>query len=340
MRNVEKVAYFGNKTSNFSGTKSTIETLEPLLAEITEIKTYSDKKSKLLRLFDMVKGFFKDGLGADIIIIDVYSTTAFLYAEILGFLSRVYKKRYVLVLHGGNLPFVYPKRKSRFKVLFNSAKYVVAPSYYLKNFFDGEGFKIQLIPNIIELEQYPYLERKKIRPRILGIRGFKSAYNPLMTLEAVKILRDRGIFVELTLLGNQDEEHYQEVIVYIKTYELDDRIKLRPKQEKLVWIEESQNFDIMVSNPLIDNTPVSIIEGMALGMCVITTNVGGVPDLVTDHQEVLYVESENSTDLANKISKLLADKNLANTLSKSARKKAEQFDWNTVKPLWKKLLVE
>lgn len=336
----DKLVYFGNKTSGFQKSKSTLETLEPLMAEIVDIKTYSHKKSKLLRLLDMLKGFFSCGLRADIIFIDVYSTMAFLYAEILGFMSRLFQKKYVLILHGGNLPYVYRKRKNRFKILFKGANYIVAPSHYLKNYFEGVGFSIQMIPNIIELKQYPYLERNKVRGRILGLRGFKSAYNPLMTLRAVNILSKRNIFVELTLLGNRDEEHYWEVLDYIKNNSLEDQITVLPKLEKSEWIEASRNFDIMVSNPLIDNTPVSIIEGMALGMCVITTKVGGVPDLVKDYQQVLFVESKDSENLADKISELIMDSELAHSLSKSGRKKAEQFDWNAVKPLWKNLLYK
>lgn len=337
---MKKVVYFGNKTSGFQNVKSTLETLEPLLAEIVEIETYSHKKNKLLRLLHMLRGFIFKGLSADFIIIDVYSTTAIIYAEMLGFMSWIFRKNYILVLHGGNLPEVYSKDKKRIKWMLNHAKNIIVPSHYLKNYFEGKGYTVKLIPNIIQLENYPFLKRCKIRPKILALRGFKPAYNPMMTVKTVEILRSRGIFVELRLLGNSAEDHYAEVLGYIEDNKLQDHIIVLPKQEKSVWIDESKGFDIMVSNPVIDNTPVSIIEGMALGMCVITTNVGGVPDLVHDYQEVLYVETDDSIGLANKIVELLSDEKLALGLSSRARIKAEQFDWRHIKALWQEILYD
>ncbi|MBU2907272.1 glycosyltransferase family 4 protein [Arenibacter algicola] len=335
---MKKVVYFGNKTSGFQGTKTTLETLEPLLSEIVDIKSYSHKKNKLFRLLHMIMGFLRNVNTADYIIIDVYSSTALRYAEIIGYLSRVFNKNYILVLHGGNLPKVYDKLEQRINRLFDGARHIIAPSHYLQSFFESKGFTVQLIPNVIELEQYPYLKRTKIRPKILALRGFKPVYNPMMTVKAIKTLKEQGISPELRLLANSDEEHYNEVLNYIKDNKLQDCITVLPKQKKTVWIEESKNFDIMVSNPIIDNTPISILEGMALGMCVITTNVGGVPYLVKDEEEVLYVESDDSKGLADKISELLTDNNMAIKLSTNARRKAEQFDWISVKTLWEKLL--
>ncbi|MBD0778094.1 glycosyltransferase family 4 protein [Maribacter sp. ANRC-HE7] len=335
---MKKVVYFGNKTSKFQSAKSTLETLEPLLSKIVHIRTYSDKVNKLFRLFDMLMGFLTNVRAADHIVIDVYSTKALIYAEMIGLLSRIFKKNYILVLHGGNLPAVFSQGKKAMKYLFNGALHIVAPSHYLKTFFETKGYTVQLIPNIIQLEQYPYLERAKVRPKILALRGFKKVYNALMTVKAIHILKKRGIPVELRLLGNTDEEHYNEVVTYVSEHNLQDCVTILPKQEKSVWIEESKDFDIMVSNPIIDNTPVSMLEGMALGMCVITTNVGGVPYLVTDHKEVLYVASNDATGLADKIQELITDEKLAHGLSQQGRLKAEEYDWNHVRGQWEKLL--
>lgn len=336
---MKKVVYFGNKTSGFQSTKSTLETLEPLLSEIVEIHSYSDKKNKLVRLLHMFIGFLSHVGAANTIVIDVYSSAAIRYAEMIGFMSRIFRKNYILVLHGGNLPEVYVRKEKRIKRLFNNASHIIAPSHYLKSFFESKGYAVQLVPNIIQLEQYPYLKREKIRPKLLALRGFKPAYNPMMTVKAVEILKTRGIYTELRLLANYDEEHYDEVMDYINKKNLQDCINVLPKQEKLVWIAESKNFDIMVSNPVIDNTPVSLIEGMALGMCVITTNVGGVPYLVKDNEEVLYVTSDDEIGLADKISELLSSQELASKLSQQGRSKAEEYDWVHVRNQWKKLLA-
>ena len=95
----------------------------------------------------------------------------------------------------------------------------------------------------------------------------------------------------------------------------------------------------MVSNPIIDNSPVSIIEGMALGMCVITTAVGGVPFIFEDEKNALFVENNDAKGLADKISLLLNSKEMEQDLSKNGREVAEKYDWGQVQELWKSVLI-
>ena len=81
---------------------------------------------------------------------------------------------------------------------------------------------------------------------------------------------------------------------------LENNIYVKDKMPLEKWIKISKDYDIMVSNPIIDNTPVSLIEGMALGMCIISTNVGGVPHLV-DENNCILVENNNIYELSENI---------------------------------------
>ena len=99
------------------------------------------------------------------------------------------------------------------------------------------------------------------------------------------------------MLGNPDESLYDEVIDYISANKLENNIVIKNKLPIKQWVKLSKDYDIMVSNPNIDNMPVSLIEGMALGMCLISTNVGGVPYLVDDKNCVL-IEKNNAKQLS------------------------------------------
>lgn len=315
-----------------------METLEPLFSEFVEIKSYSSKKGKASKLLDMVFHFFTEGLSSNKVIIDVYSTSAFYFAWILGFLSFLFNKKYILFLHGGNLPNRYKSNPKLTNFLFKNAYKIVAPSHYLKSFFEKYNFDVQYIPNIIELADYQFKERKNIKPKLLALRGFGKPYNPIMTLKAVNELQNKIPEIELLMLGNPDEYYYNQVIDYINKYKLESSVTVLNKMPKQDWIELSEEYDIMISNPVIDNTPVSIIEGMALGMCVISTKVGGVPFLV-DENEVVLVESNNEKQLVNVVRKLLDDDKLVNNLSLNSRKKAQNFTWEKIESQWKNILI-
>jgi len=333
-----KIVYFGNKQEKNKSTTSVMETLVPLWSKFSEVKSYSSLNNKILKMIDFIFHFFKDGLKANMIVIDVYSTSAFYFAFILSFLSIVFNKKYMLFLHGGNLPNRQKQNPKLVEFIFSKAHKIVAPSYYLKSYFEEKGFQVEYIPNSIELSLYPFQERKICQPNLLAIRGFGKPYNPLMTLKALANLVNVIPEIQLCMLGNESEFYYQDVIDFIKINNLKNHITILPKMPQSKWIALSSQYDIMISNPIIDNTPVSIIEGMALGMCVITTNVGGVPYLVTNQKNALLVDNNDDENLSKQIEELCNNHNMANLISKNARDKAEEFNWENIKPLWKNTL--
>ncbi|MBT8272178.1 MAG: glycosyltransferase, partial [Bacteroidia bacterium] len=78
---------------------------------------------------------------------------------------------------------------------------------------------------------------------------------------------------------------------------------------------------------------------MALGLSVVSTNVGGVPYLVQDHYEGILVEKNNLDGMVQAILNIVIDQNFANEIARNARKKVEQFDWGMVKRAWLDVLV-
>ena len=59
-------------------------------------------------------------------------------------------------------------------------------------------------------------------------------------------------------------------------------VKFTGKLEKNEWIKISADAGIFINTSNIDNTPVSLMEAMALGLPVVSTNVGGIPYLIED----------------------------------------------------------
>jgi len=80
------------------------------------------------------------------------------------------------------------------------------------------------------------------------------------------------------------------------------------------------------------------MEAMAAGLCIVSTNVGGIPDLLESEREALLTPADDEQAMANAIRRLLTEPELGETLSFHARRKAEQFDWSAILPQWESLL--
>jgi glycosyltransferase involved in cell wall biosynthesis len=82
------------------------------------------------------------------------------------------------------------------------------------------------------------------------------------------------------------------------------------------------------------------MEAMACGLCVVSTNVGGLPYLIDDEVDGLLVPPNDTMAMAKAVSCLLTQPTLAVKLSENARNRAEKLDWSGILPQWENLLVE
>jgi glycosyltransferase involved in cell wall biosynthesis len=96
--------------------------------------------------------------------------------------------------------------------------------------------------------------------------------------------------------------------------------------------------DIFLNTSATDNTPVSVIEAMACGMCIVSTSVGGIPHLLTHEQNALLVPPRDPAAMARAVVRLLRDPNLAERISANARRSAKAFDWANIVPQWHRVL--
>jgi glycosyltransferase involved in cell wall biosynthesis len=96
--------------------------------------------------------------------------------------------------------------------------------------------------------------------------------------------------------------------------------------------------DIFLNTSSIDNTPVSVMEALSCGLCIVSTDVGGVPYLLEHGTDALLVEPGNPEVMARAILRILKEESLPERLSTNAISKAGRFDWSVTLPEWDRLL--
>ena len=334
----KRLLYIGNKLSQRGSTATSIETLGLFLEkEGFSVFTASSIKNKVFRLFDMLFKTFQYRNKVDVVLIDTYSTQNFYYAVLVALVCRIFKIHYIPILRGGNLPNRLDKSPRLSRKLFKGARTNIAPSNYLFEAFKKEGYtNLTFIPNTIEIKNYPFFLRNKIKPKLLWVRSFSSLYNPTLAIEIVEELFNKNIDVSLCMVGPEKDGSLAECKKIAQQKKLP--ITFTGKLDKEEWIALSKEFDIFINTTNFDNTPVSVIEAMALGLPVVSTNVGGLPYLIEHNKTGVLVPPNNEKDFVVDIMDLLSNPEKAVQLSKNARAIVEEFDWEKVKEQWGEVL--
>jgi glycosyltransferase involved in cell wall biosynthesis len=106
------------------------------------------------------------------------------------------------------------------------------------------------------------------------------------------------------------------------------------KLTKKEWITLSEDYTIFINTTNFDNMPVSVIEAMALGLPVVSTNVGGMPFLINNEVDGLLITPNSVDALVDAIKTIMNEPDKAIAMTHKARQKVAQFDWNIIKKQW------
>ena len=335
---MKHLLYIGNKLSKHGLNKTTVETLgESLREEGYSVHSTSDKRNFFLRILDMVFTVIQYSKKTDYILIDTYSTKAFWYAFVTSQLARVLKVKYIPILHGGNLPKRLQKNPFLCQLLFENAYKNIAPSNYLKREFEKKGFtNIMYIPNTIDIEKYTFKERKVFQPKLLWVRAFASIYNPIMAVLVFYEIQKKYPNATLTMVGPDKDGSL--AFTKAKAKELDITINFTGQLSKDVWWKLAAEHDIFINTTHFDNTPVSVMEAMALGLPIVSTNVGGLPFLLSDSKNAFLVNDNGTNEMFDAIEKICTNPSETILMVNNARKLVEKMDWKTIKKQWNSLL--
>jgi len=337
-----KIIYLGNQLSKHGFTPTSVETLGERLKESFEVVQASSMKNQLLRLVHMWWKVVRHRK-ASYLLVDTYSTSAFLFAWTCARIAEAFNIKYVPILRGGSLPEKAKQSPKLLKRLLNQAATVVCPSGYLKTEMENIiGGQYLIIPNYIDIANYPYQEKQitaKTGIKLFWLRSFHEIYNPYLAVKVLHALKQKtDLNVELCMVGPDKDGSMEKVRQLAEELGVAAALKTPGRLSKKDWIALSANYNIFLNTTNVDNTPVSVMEAMALGFPVITTNVGGIPYLFEHQEEGIMVEPNDVDVIVNTVQQLLEHPEMMQQLGRNARAKAESWDWQVVKQQWKQVL--
>ena len=317
------------------------ELADRLAARGWDVRLLSTRPGRLARVLHMAFGLLRHRRAFAVAHIDVFSGSAFIWAEMTALLLRRLGKPYVLTLRGGNLPAFAARWPRRTAALLRSARAVTAPSRYLKEAVEPWHPAVIVIPNALDLARYATRPpRRMAAPRLVWLRAFHRLYSPELGPAVVAVLRKEFPNLHLTMTGpDKGDGSLQRTVALARSLEVQSSITIGgpiPKAETPARLAEA---DIFLNTATVDNAPVTVMEALASGLCVVSTRVGGVPWLVRDGVEALLVDPADPVAMADAIRRILRDPDLAARLSEAGRRRASDFDWSRVLPQWEQLFM-
>jgi glycosyltransferase involved in cell wall biosynthesis len=310
-------------------------------AERWTVLTTSSKHGRVSFLMDMLTTLWRQRRSYEVASIAVFSGPAFTWAEAAARLLRTLGKPYVAQLHGGNLPGFARRWPDRVTRMLSSAAAVTAPSRYLQDSMNPYRDGIRLLPNAIDLPTYPFRVRAAPFPRMVWLRAFQATYNPALALRTLARLTGEYPQSTLTMIGpDKGDGSLQGFRSAATELQLESRVEHAGLIKKAEVPARLSRGDIFLNTTNVDNTPVSVIEAMACGLCVVSTNVGGIPYLLEHEIDALLVPPNDPEAMAEAVGRILSQPGLAESLSRNARHKAGQFDWQVTLPQWEALFEE
>lgn len=274
-----------------------------------------------------------------------YKLTWSIMASFGGFLGLRFKKKFpnkpwLLTLQEGDPPEEILKKvgifKFWFRQIFERANYIQAISIFLLNWSKKMGAKSpgEIVPNGVDLDIFRPdtkvrpLQRSDLKFRILTV-------SRLVKKNGVDDLIKAGQYLDfpfkIVIVGDgPDEEKLKKLA---KEKKIEDKIIFKGEVNHHNLVKYYSSADIFVRPSLSEGLGNSFLEAMAMGLPIIGTSVGGIPDFLEDKKTGLFCEVKNPKSIAQKIKEILEDNDLKKSLIYNGLELIrEKYTWDVIVP--------
>jgi glycosyltransferase involved in cell wall biosynthesis len=209
---------------------------------------------------------------------------------------------------------------------------LAVPSRFLHEIFARFGMPAEVVPNIIDLVRFrPRDTARAHTAHLVVARNLEPVYDNATALRAFHIVRGRYPSAQLTIAGSGPEmARLRELAEQLG---LQDAVHFPGRLDREAMAALFRQADIMLNPSLTDNMPNSVLESLASGVPVVSTNVGGVPHVVQDGVTALLVPPAEPAAMAQAILALLGDPGLWRRISAAGLAEVQRYGWPQVAPL-------
>jgi glycosyltransferase involved in cell wall biosynthesis len=167
----------------------------------------------------------------------------------------------------------------------------------------------EFVPNGVTVTEYPAWRGPRPSARLLFVGRLEAVKSVDVLLAAMKLIRSQGCAAGLDVVGAGRLE--PDLRRLASELDLDDSVAFLGTLARADVMERMVSAAALVLPSSYEGFPMVVLEAWAVGLPVIATAVGAVPEVCSHGQDALVVDPQDPTGLAGAIATLLADASLA-----------------------------
>ena len=217
--------------------------------------------------------------------------------------------------------------------LVDTACVIVTVSDYAKKFlqerFPERADRIRRIYNGLNLAEFGRADFSSTTPLILAVGRLIAKKGFADLIYACGLIAERGKPFRCQIIGEGPLEN--ELRGQIERLNLQNRVALSAAEPQGEVRQRLAAANVFVLPSVIDpeggmdNLPTVIMEAMAAGLPVVSTNIGGIPEMVIENETGFLVQPGDAVALANAIEKVIDDRSLAQRLGHVGYQRAQEL---------------
>ncbi|MCP4278154.1 MAG: glycosyltransferase family 4 protein [Gammaproteobacteria bacterium] len=212
---------------------------------------------------------------------------------------------------------------------------IAVPSSFLQAVFQKFGLETVIVPNIIDLERFGRTKPKKLnteRPHIIVCRNLEAIYDVATAVRAFSLIAPEIPGATLSVAGEGPEGEALRALV--ADLGIVSQVTFTGRLDVEAMMRLYHSADLMLNASRVDNMPNALLESMAAGVPIVTTDAGGIPHMVEQGVTAELVAIGDWKMMAEKSLAILNDQQQHANLAEACEAAVDVYQWNSVKPLW------
>lgn len=257
-----------------------------------------------------------------------------LFAAPAIFAARLRGVAIIVNYRGGFAEEFFARAPRWVHAALRSATLRVTPSAFLRRVFARFGLDAEVVPNIVDLSRFTPVPRRAAgdAPRLLVARNLEPIYDIASAVRALAALRSRFPGATLVVAGTGPELQALQSLAAELGVAQAVRFVGRIDNERMPQLYA--DADVALNPSTVDNMPISVLEAFASAVPVISTDAGGVPDMLAHERSGLLVPVGDAGAMAAAVARVLDDAALAERLRAAGLAEAQRYAWPQVRMLW------